>query len=369
MRFLHTADFQIGMKATHVGAAAEKVREQRLESVRRLVELAKGNGVEFIIVAGDLFEDNGIDRTQVLKLVDILEHFGGPVFIIPGNHDPLAPGSVWANSAWTNTPRIKVLDAERPEAIPNGLIYPCPIKDKYSTKDPTLWIPSESVEGVIRIGIAHGNLEGMPQAESDHRIARNAAERANLDYLALGHWHSTATYADTSGAVRTAYSGTPETSCFGERDSGNVLLVEIDSPGSAPKISVLHTGKYLWVTKPAEIISREDLVALRSDIEGLKGPGDILLNLSIKGVLHTDNISDLRRLEDVLKARFAYVQLDTEGLRPAPDDERWIESLPEGYIREAAANLRKIAASDRTDAPIAARALLELYMISSEVSQ
>lgn len=369
MRFLHTADFQIGMKAIHVGAVAEKVREQRLESVCRLVNVAKENRAEFILVAGDLFEDNGIDRTQVLKLVDILERFGGPVFIIPGNHDPLVPGSVWAHSAWKGAPHIKVLAAVRPEAIPGGLIYPCPIKDKYSTKDPTLWIPSESVAGAIRIGIAHGNVEGLPQTEPDHRIARNAADRAQLDYLALGHWHSTSTYTDAGGVTRMAYSGTPETSSFGERDSGNVLLVEIDSPGAVPKISVIKTGKYRWETMSKEIMISGNLTAIRSEIEGLPSPGDILLNLSLKGVLRTEDIPDLRRLEDVLQTRFAFVQIDSDALRPAPDDETWIENLPAGYIREAAANLQKIALSNRSDAPIAARALLELFVISSEVSQ
>ena len=368
MRFLHTADFQIGMKADHVGTAADRVREQRLEAVRRLVDVAKENEANFILVAGDLFEDNGVDRTLVLKTVDILESFGRPVFIIPGNHDPLVPGSIWSHSAWKSATNIRVLGEEKPVEIASGLLYPCPIKDKFSTKDPTAWIPSENTT-TIRLGIAHGNVEGLPQADPDHRIARNASDRARLDYLALGHWHSTAMYNDTAGAVRMAYSGTPEPSGFGERDSGNVLLVEIDRPGSIPIVKPVHTGRYRWETMAKKIVSRGELETIREELEALHDPENILLGLELTGVLHTEDIQALRRLEDILKTRLAYARINAEMLRPSPDDATWIENLPAGFVREAAGKFQRIALSDHDDANVAARALLELFVIASEVSQ
>jgi DNA repair exonuclease SbcCD nuclease subunit len=51
-------------------------------------------------VAGDTFEDNGVDRVIVQKVADILAGFVGPVYVIPGNHDPLVPGSVRDHPAW-----------------------------------------------------------------------------------------------------------------------------------------------------------------------------------------------------------------------------------------------------------------------------
>jgi DNA repair exonuclease SbcCD nuclease subunit len=95
MRFLHTADWQIGMRATQVGDAGQRVRDERLAAARRVVEVARNAGAEFILVAGDTFEDNGVDRVLVQKAADILAAFGGAVYLIPGNHDPLVPGSVW----------------------------------------------------------------------------------------------------------------------------------------------------------------------------------------------------------------------------------------------------------------------------------
>ncbi len=193
MKFIHTADWQLGMKAAHVGEAAARVREERLAAARRVVGVARDHGAEFVLIAGDTFEDNGVERALIQKVADILGSSHVPVYLIPGNHDPLTPGSVWEHPAWKSMEHVHVLREEKPVDIPGGILYPCPVKDKRSRKDPTAWIPSED-EGAIRIGLAHGTVEGVPQPEPDHPIARDAASRAGLDYLALGHWHSTATY-------------------------------------------------------------------------------------------------------------------------------------------------------------------------------
>jgi len=104
-RFLHTADWQIGMKASHVGEAGTRIRDERLAAATRVVKAAQDAGVDFILIAGDTFEDSGVDRVLVQKVADILAGFGGPVYLIPGNHDPLVPGSVWEHPAWKSMSR------------------------------------------------------------------------------------------------------------------------------------------------------------------------------------------------------------------------------------------------------------------------
>ena len=76
------------MKATALGNAGARVRDERLAAGKRVVEEARNCGADFILVAGDTFEDNAVDRGLVQKVADILGAFGKPVFIIPGNHDP-----------------------------------------------------------------------------------------------------------------------------------------------------------------------------------------------------------------------------------------------------------------------------------------
>jgi len=72
-----------------------------------LIDAANSEGAEFVLVAGDLFEDNAIDRILIQKTADILTRFNGPVYLIPGNHDPLVPDSAWDHPAWRSATNPK----------------------------------------------------------------------------------------------------------------------------------------------------------------------------------------------------------------------------------------------------------------------
>ena len=372
MKFLHTADWQIGMRAAHVGAAGVRVRQARLEAARRVIQRGREAGVDFVVVCGDTFEDNGVDRVLVQKIVDILAGFGGLVYVTPGNHDPLVPGSVWEHPAWRSSESVRVLREETPINVPGGTLFPCPVQEQHSSKDPTMWIPEGAPRG-IRVGLAHGTVEGVPQEEPDYPIPRDAAVRAALDYLAIGHWHSTATYATPDGALRTAYSGTHETTKFGERDSGNALIVEIAEPGAPPIVTRIRTGGLTWQVIEEEVRQPGDLANLRERLEALESPAATLLELRVDGLLSAQDRDELARIEEILASRFLFARIDSTHLQPSPSDDNWIAGLPAGTLREAATKLRELAdpayAGPRPEGAspeVACRALLELYALASE---
>ena len=237
MRFIQTADWQMGMRAEGLGPAAAKVRDQRLETAKRVIKETEEFAADFLLIAGDLFEHNAIDRVLVQQVVEVLAGFAGSVYILPGNHDPLVPGSVWEHPGWQEKPNLHVLTEPKPVQVPGGTLYPCPLTEKHSMADPTVWIDASNDRG-IAIGAAHGTVEGVHQNEPDYPIPRDAASQHSLDYLALGHWHSTATYANGSDVERMAYSGTHEPTKFGERDSGNIPKITIDERGAVPHIEI-----------------------------------------------------------------------------------------------------------------------------------
>ncbi len=342
MKFLHTSDWQIGMKADSVGLVAERVREERLEAAKRLVQIAREQGVEFIVLAGDIFEDNAVDRLLVRKVGEILRAFAGPVYLIPGNHDPLTPGSVWEHGVWKESANLTVLRKAHAHEREDCTLFPCPLTEKYSTKDPTAWIDARNATKPA-IGLAHGNVEGIVSGEPDYPIPRNAAEMRGLDYLALGHWHSFARYDDAQGICHMAYSGTHETTKFGERDSGNTLIVEIAGRGSPPKLTPIKTGRLDWRTIEQSVDHPQALEALVQELEKLKEPDLTLVRVQVAGVLFPESRASLVRIEELLASRFLFGILDASRLIPAPDGESWIESLPAGAFRETALKLRSQA--------------------------
>jgi DNA repair exonuclease SbcCD nuclease subunit len=372
MRFIHTADWQIGMKAAHVGAVGEAVRAERLNAARRVVDAAQQHDAAFILVAGDTFEDNAVDRVLVQKVADILASFGGPVYLIAGNHDPLVPGSVWDHPAWKSQGHLHVLAEAVPVKIDGAVIYPCPLHEKHSPKDPTRWIVAQEADE-IAIGLAHGTVQGITQDELDYPIARDAATRARLDYLALGHWHSTATYEDSDGASRMAYSGTHESTKFGERDSGNALLVEIERRGAPPKLTPIRTGGLIWETVAPQIFASNDLAKLREQLEAMPTPDKTLLDVRLSGVIQPGGQTELTRIKEIVRARFLYGRIDDTQLLPSPEGESWLSQLPVGVMRQVAQRLTALgdlsATEQRPDyatPEVAARALLELYRLADE---
>lgn len=373
MKFLHTADWQLGMKAVQVGAAGERVRQERLKTAGRIAQLAREQAVDFILLAGDTFEDNAVERVLIQQAADLLGGVGIPVYLIPGNHDPLVPGSVWEHPSWGFRNNIRILLEENPVVVPGGRLFPCPVRDKFSRRDPTAWISAE-INSEIRIGLAHGSFEGVGGRELELPIPRDAASRAGLDYLALGHWHSLSLFPDGAGVPRAAYSGTPEPSRFGERDSGRVLIVEIESPQSPPRITPFVVGGLIWETQTVPIRNRGDLARLRETIESWPRPEDTLLALKVSGFLEAGEQEELVRLKEIMAARFLFQDLDLSSLYPSPADEAWLSDLPPGVLQETAARLRQWAdpgfngsRPEGADPEVAARALMELYLLSREV--
>jgi len=166
-----------------------------------------------------------------------------------------------------------------------------------------------------------------------------------------------------------AYSGTPETSRFGERDSGHTLIVEIENPGDTAKIQQVRTGRFQWRILESDIEVSGDLLKVRKELEGFSAPEDTLLDLRLKGILFSDEKDELFHLEDIIGSRFLYARMDSSGLILSPEDSAWIESLPGGILQEAGSRLQQMVSSGGKDAQIAAKALLELYAAAGESSQ
>src|SRR5689334_22363499 len=109
MHFLHTADWQIGIKALQAGERAEFVRTVRIDSARHVIELANREQAAFVVLAGDTFDHNTPERDYVSSVYGVLASAACPVLVLPGNHDRLEPGSVWFDGRWQELAHVVVM--------------------------------------------------------------------------------------------------------------------------------------------------------------------------------------------------------------------------------------------------------------------
>lgn len=240
-RFLLTADWQIGLKASFAGERSEKLREVRFQTVERIVRLAQSEAVDFVILAGDTFDQEWLPDEMVDRVLKFLESTEMPVYVLPGNHDPHRAGSLWERTAWQKRPEgVIFLDQEAPVQAPGCTLFPCPLRQKKSGSNPTTWIPKRGPSEGIRVGVAHGALDtlGKPM---NFPIPPNAPEVLELDFLCLGDWHG------LKVSERWAYPGTPEPCRFDEVQPGHVVIVQIDAPHSAPKVVVHKVSTLDWL--------------------------------------------------------------------------------------------------------------------------
>lgn len=173
-----------------------------------------------------------------------------------------------------------------------------------------------------------------------------------------------------------AYSGTHETTRFGERDSGQILLVEIASPGEAPVIVRKKTGMLEWSLLNEEVRERGDLERVKEQIESLEDPANRLIYLMLFGLLHFSESEEVARLEEIIASRFLFGRIDISMLHPMPEDEDLLTALPVGIMREAAIRLLELAdpeySGERPEAAseeVASRAILELYAMAQEIAR
>ena len=101
-RFLHTSDWQLGMTRHFLrnyqrcSAQPEIKRDPKIWA-----ELAIKKGCRFVVVSGDVLElQNQVDRGAVVRALEALGQVSLPVYLLPGNHDPLNEGSVYRSQAF-----------------------------------------------------------------------------------------------------------------------------------------------------------------------------------------------------------------------------------------------------------------------------
>jgi len=301
VRFIHTSDWQIGMKGSGLGESASKVREARIASGRNVLKLAKEQKVDFVLLCGDIFEHNMVSQEDVKRVISVFNEYQDiPIYLLPGNHDVLGAGCVYNREIFGRVGHLTILNSPNPVSIGDVTLHPCPVAHKRSKHDFSATIPDvHEVEG-IHIGVAHGSVVGKLAVSMwegiDLPIYPACVERTGIDYLALGHWHGHSVFEDSQGLPRIAYSGTHEQTDYSENNAGFCLLVKIDGKGHTPKIEPLKTGQLSWAICKFEMKDYSSLDELKKYLDSMR---DIdIVKLVLNGELPLELKGELDKLLD-----------------------------------------------------------------------
>ena len=330
MKIIHTSDIHIDSPLTS-RLPADKVRERRRELLSgfgRLVERARSLGAEAIIIAGDLFDSSRISKRALDTALDIIEGAKEITFLyLQGNHEgdaleiserTLPKNLLTFGEEWTYHNIGNVTFAGR-NLICAGMF------DSLSL--------SEDRKNIV---ILHGDLRD--KSASPDIIGIKDAAGKNIDYLALGHYHSyrTAPIDDRGAAV---YCGTPEGRGFDEvGDKGYVIL---STDGSKVLHSFHPFAKRRLHIIPLELdgVVRSSDILERAERVLKKIPSEDIVRLELCGRYFPTLWKDTDTINDEFEGRFYYFELkDVSRIAINPEDYKHDMSLKGEFIRTVSAD-------------------------------
>jgi DNA repair protein SbcD/Mre11 len=209
LRVLHTAD-------VHLDADARLIE--------RIVDRARADAVDLLLIAGDLFDHNRVPDDTVAAVRRELARLERPVVILPGNHDCLYADGIYARHGFeSDASRVRVIRELAGETIElpdlDAMVWGRGMAEHEPAFQPLAGLPAR--DGARwHLAMGHGFFYAEPQRpDRSSPIFADEIRAAGWDYVALGHHHLQSDV--TQGDVAAWYAGAP----------GTVLRIELDDTG------------------------------------------------------------------------------------------------------------------------------------------
>lgn len=225
VKILHCADIHIGAEEAFLGARAQSRRAETLITFEKIVNIARENSVDIILIAGDLFNSNNIEKPFVERVFECLACVPDiKVVFAAGNHDPLNAESPFKKySAPKNVFVLETKDCFVEFKELNTRVYGKSFKEVYMTGESRFSL--EADPEFINIMCIHGEVRA--DLGSNYNSITNAfIETSRMDYMALGHVHK-CSGINKIGNTYFAYCGCPEGLGFDELNEKGIYLGEI----------------------------------------------------------------------------------------------------------------------------------------------
>lgn len=342
LRFIHAADLHLdtpfrGLQEVNE-AIAQRLSQATFTAFDHLIHRALREKVDFLLVAGDIYEQSERSLRAQLRFRDglaLLAQQGIPSYVVHGNHDPL--------DGWISRvefpPEVTVFGSDRVTSVTyardgvavariHGISYPtAKVSDDFGRG-----FQREGSEP-FQIGLFHCNVGGDPNHAAYAPRSLKELEECRLDYWALGHVHERKVLSEWNPFV--AYPGNLQGRHIREAGPRGALLVETEG-SRVTDHRFLNLQDVRWEKVLIDIAGLESVDGLVERVqeelearwEEAEGCSLVLrIHLTGRGPLHKELTRGLEALLERLREtprpteRFLWVERLVDDSRPSLDWE------------------------------------------------
>ncbi|MFQ5598992.1 MAG: exonuclease SbcCD subunit D [Candidatus Krumholzibacteriia bacterium] len=326
IRILHTSDLHLDASFRATGVPSARARERcaaHLEAFDRIVEMAERVGAHILAVAGDLFEGAHARPATARHVAKKLEAWGRPVYIAPGNHDPIRAPSAYDLAEWPANVTVfasewSVRHVPELGLTVHGRGFTAP--EEHARLVEGLEISGEATHVVV----AHGSDESCrPDRHHPYRpFVPEELDALPVAYVALGHYHGFSILP--TPRVRAVYCGSPIPQGFNESGEHGVVLARLRDGDVEVELLPIPARRFVTVEvdvggadTQAEVVEclREDIRArdLHEDFLRLRLTGSLPPDLEVDPGAVREALAELAHAVEVHDGTFPEYDLDALG--------------------------------------------------------
>lgn len=249
VKILHCADLHIGASETSLGTLSASRQAETLITFEKIINLAKENAVDILLIAGDLFNSNNIDKTFTDRCFECFCSIPDiKIVYAAGNHDPLNADSPFKKYSLPDN--LFVLDTKDcfvEFGDLNTRVYGKSFKEVYMQGVSRFSVASDT--NFINLMCIHGELKSDLNSNYNS-ITSEFIENSGMDYIALGHVHKRSDITKI-GNTCVSYCGCPEGQGFDELGEKGVYIGEVSKDGC--NLQFVPTAKRMHLTESINV--------------------------------------------------------------------------------------------------------------------
>jgi DNA repair exonuclease SbcCD nuclease subunit len=233
MKFIHTSDIHLDTSFSGAGfppVLGRRKREAIRATFRRIIDDARLNCVDLLLIAGDLFEHERVTPDTVAFLKQQFESLSpARIFISPGNHDPFTYDSPYVQESWPSNVHIFREQELRTVEVPDLGVRVAGFAFTGSRVEARVLrnLRAQPQDG-LNLLVAHASdLSRIPPGKAAHApFSIEDLIGKGLQYCALGHYHQLRRVGKLSDGAQLWYSGIPEGRGWDEEGACAYLFCE-----------------------------------------------------------------------------------------------------------------------------------------------